>query len=1377
MGGGVWLDAGGRRSGGTGGLIARLGVLLAWCCLVPNLSAAAPPAAPSPPSRARATTVAAFADPSPPPPGPRSSSRKRTAEPRSPADSPGGGSGSSSSGRSGRRERRSHRDRDRDGLLPGPAPPPPLGEGGGGGDETVHGDSSAWRAAGVGSVSWVPGIEEGRGGDGYDGGDWRRGYLPAVRGASAAAGETFAGAASAEAAGTAAGSGARAMGHGKEEAARIGMATRRGRDSRAVGSREGPAVALAAAGAAAAVGSGGAPASVDLKNGGAEPSAPADQGEQEPWDMRRSVDRRWGEDRGHRGKQQQQRRQQQQQRRQQQQPQQHREQRHSSLRGSSIPSLRPPPPPPPVLVGSVIGGNSGSVWVESPGESTIQQLEIEKNRGRAGGADEGESPAVSGASVGGPRGDRLSVARKAAPPAKLRESRIRKHLQQAEEEEEEPARDSRALQEESRVFPGGVELECNLLVPRTAAAAGGGPTIIEPAEGDVLVVGVAMNVTWGLDIFEESVVATDGSSGTPSSGSLPSDLDIGTVNITFFNGDDAVWSSLNNSNTGESSFVVPSDLEEARTYRVAVWDTASRICAISSEFGISGELSITVTQFEGYNEEGTVDISPLRQGNTSGGGGEIYSCGGSVQIGWSHTGLLEEVDVRVCKEPNTSGTLAGLQDEDLQLFTCLDPVGDSVPANSSFLNATLTTVEDEAIRETLCAVWGEGFFARVSWAGDGSTADVFGTSDEGVGETTVLGGVFVTPNDSTPISILESQWISWDGRTGVGDDALVDIILRSRASTSDDDFRVVVASNARTATDGKFLWEEPWAVFTEEERAAEETFQFKFYLELFDAFGGGLICRSRDFILEMEVTGGSSSTSTLLLLLTPAALLLLCCCGVFFVACPYYDKIVRRRRNDLRPSLIDVDDTYIIDGEGQPAILALDSHVIPLAHAHYWPGDGSSSSSYTTGHGGAPYILRRSASVNGGHGRGGGGSAGGSSNSPSWARAVLAMGHSVTESIGRAAGLALQTSGGGGGGSSSGGSGAGRGGSWRSSGRSGGQGGGLDDACSGIATVAGRGPSVAGSVEPGSSLSSWRGMRSGATWAFGGGGSIGRRSGGRRDGGGVYPTAAAALGLGLAPHHDLEEKSEAAATGGASGTSVGGSSAASTASNNNYNLDGSGGLSRRRCPGVRGGNGSTAGGGVEGGFFYVAASGGVAGAGGTGTSGHGAVGGSNGAEDGSSMPSSSWYSRPTSRVDIPALLGRAEHNGGSGGGTAESGSAGGTGLGRSGSGTSGTAWLGRFGGGGGGGSAGSGWGGGGGGGHDREKVVTVVVSGVEADQVEIVEVARAVVVDENGLEIQMPTTLPMMVVGMEVMEGFSDHGSFDGGGATSPIHSPAILAS
>lgn len=152
-----------------------------------------------------------------------------------------------------------------------------------------------------------------------------------------------------------------------------------------------------------------------------------------------------------------------------------------------------------------------------------------------------------------------------------------------------------------------------------------------------------------------------------------------------------------------------------------------------------------------------------------------------------------------------------------------------------------------------------------------------------------------------------------------------------------------------------------------------------------------------------------------------------------------------------------------------------------MAHAHFWPAGGSASSTYAAGHG-APYVLWRAASVNGGHSGGGGGSGGGSSNSPSWARAVLAMGHSVTESIGRAASLALQTGGG-----STAGSGPHSGGGGGGSGGSGGQGGGLDDACSGIAAVAGRGPSVAGSVEPGSSLSSWRGMRSGATWAFGGG--------------------------------------------------------------------------------------------------------------------------------------------------------------------------------------------------------------------------------------------------------------------------------------------------
>lgn len=47
---------------------------------------------------------------------------------------------------------------------------------------------------------------------------------------------------------------------------------------------------------------------------------------------------------------------------------------------------------------------------------------------------------------------------------------------------------------------------------------------------------------------------------------------------------------------------------------------------------------------------------------------------------------------------------------------------------------------------------------------------------------------------------------------------------------------------------------------------------------------------------------------------------------------------------------------------------------------------------------------------------------------------------------------------------------------------------------------------------------------------------------------------------------------------------------------------------------------------------------------------------------------------------------------------------------------------------------------------------------------------------ENGCEIQMPMTLTTAVVGLEVMEGFSDHGSYDGEGATSPIHDPASLA-
>lgn len=48
---------------------------------------------------------------------------------------------------------------------------------------------------------------------------------------------------------------------------------------------------------------------------------------------------------------------------------------------------------------------------------------------------------------------------------------------------------------------------------------------------------------------------------------------------------------------------------------------------------------------------------------------------------------------------------------------------------------------------------------------------------------------------------------------------------------------------ADTLPPQEVLWEEPWTAFTEEERASAETFQDSFYLELFDAVGGGLICR------------------------------------------------------------------------------------------------------------------------------------------------------------------------------------------------------------------------------------------------------------------------------------------------------------------------------------------------------------------------------------------------------------------------------------------------------------------------------------------------------------------------------------------------------
>lgn len=129
---------------------------------------------------------------------------------------------------------------------------------------------------------------------------------------------------------------------------------------------------------------------------------------------------------------------------------------------------------------------------------------------------------------------------------------------------------------------------------------------------------------------------------------------------------------------------------------------------------------------------------------------------------------------------------------------------------------------------------------------------------------------------------------------------------------------------------------------------------------------------------------------------------------------------------------------------------------------------------------------------------------------------------------------------------------------------------------------------------------------------------------------------------------------------------------------------------------------------------------------------------------------SSWHSRQSSRVDMTALLGRAVDNSSSGAGGASGGGGGGGrgapeggggvvgsgGMRTSGSGGSiGTSWLGRISGGGGSGGGGTGGSGGrgsrsgGGSVYDREKEVTVVMSQAEADQVEIVEVSRAVVVE------------------------------------------------
>ena len=329
------------------------------------------------------------------------------------------------------------------------------------------------RAAAVGGVSWALGIEEG-GEDGPEragagGVHWSRAYSPAVRAASAADGEAVDGAAGAEAAeavGAAAAPAARAVGD-EEETALVGIATRVGRDSRAMGLKEWPAAASSATAA-----------SVDLtsERGGSEKAAPAakyqrDGGELSPWIGPWSDDRRWGEDDQQQQKQQQPR-------------------RRSSLRGTSISSPPPPPPPPPpVPTGGVISGNSGSVGVELAGGAAAQTIEIEQDPGRAGSADELASGFPGGSEGVAERG-RFFVGRKGVSPEELREIRARKQQRQGKEEEEEekeekPARYNRALQEEAMVFPGGVELECNLVVPGTGVAEGG-PTIIEPAEASVL---------------------------------------------------------------------------------------------------------------------------------------------------------------------------------------------------------------------------------------------------------------------------------------------------------------------------------------------------------------------------------------------------------------------------------------------------------------------------------------------------------------------------------------------------------------------------------------------------------------------------------------------------------------------------------------------------------------------------------------------------------------------------------------------------------------------------------------------------------------------------------------------------------------------------
>ncbi len=73
----------------------------------------------------------------------------------------------------------------------------------------------------------------------------------------------------------------------------------------------------------------------------------------------------------------------------------------------------------------------------------------------------------------------------------------------------------------------------------------------------------------------------------------------------------------------------------------------------------------------------------------------------------------------------------------------------------------------------------------------------------------------------------------------------MDIILRSKGESLSEEYKIVADAKAvDSAGPQEFVWVDPSAVFTDEELASAETFQDKnFQLELFDAVGGGLICR------------------------------------------------------------------------------------------------------------------------------------------------------------------------------------------------------------------------------------------------------------------------------------------------------------------------------------------------------------------------------------------------------------------------------------------------------------------------------------------------------------------------------------------------------